>query len=150
VTTVIDRRRADRHHPDEIPEGGEPMRGMRTTALAAMAAAALGVGGMVTIGAAASGTTKSLKADTTKLAFSVKKITVAKPGKVTLKMLNPSFISHNVAISGKGLKKPVLGKVVGKGKTSTVTATLKKGTYTFFCSVDGHEAAGMKGTLVVK
>ena len=36
------------------------------------------------------------------------------------------------------------------GGTSTVTATLKPGTYTFYCSVDGHEAAGMKGTLTVK
>ena len=27
---------------------------------------------------------------------------------------------------------------------------LKPGTYTFFCSVDSHEQAGMKGTLTVK
>ena len=65
-------------------------------------------------------------------------------------MSNPSFLQHNVALKGGGLKKPVLGKVVGKGKTSTITVTLKKGSYTFYCSVPGHEQAGMKGTLTVK
>jgi uncharacterized cupredoxin-like copper-binding protein len=30
-----------------------------------------------------------------------------------------------------------------------VTVKLKKGTYTFYCPVDGHKAAGMKGKLVV-
>ena len=30
-----------------------------------------------------------------------------------------------------------------------MTVKLKKGTYTFYCPVDGHEAAGMKGKLVV-
>ena len=42
------------------------------------------------------------------------------------------------------------GKTVGKGKNSTVTVKgLKKGTYTFYCPVDGHKAAGMKGKLII-
>ena len=28
--------------------------------------------------------------------------------------------------------------------------TLKKGTYEFYCPVDGHKAAGMEGKVVVK
>jgi len=65
-------------------------------------------------------------------------------------MANPSGsgIGHAVAISGNGVS--ASGKVVGPGGTSTLTAKLKPGTYTFFCPVPGHEAAGMKGTLTVR
>ena len=41
------------------------------------------------------------------------------------------------------------GDVAQPGGRSKVTARLAKGTYTFYCPVDGHEAGGMKGTLVV-
>jgi uncharacterized cupredoxin-like copper-binding protein len=40
--------------------------------------------------------------------------------------------------------------VVGQGGKSVASADLKPGQYTFYCSVDGHEAAGMTGTLTVK
>ena len=44
----------------------------------------------------------------------------------------------------------VQGNMVSSGGVSTVTvADLKPGTYTFYCSVPGHEQAGMKGTLTV-
>jgi uncharacterized cupredoxin-like copper-binding protein len=35
------------------------------------------------------------------------------------------------------------------GGTKVVTVTLKSGTYKFYCSVPGHRAAGMEGTLTV-
>ena len=73
---------------------------------------------------------------------------MATPGKVTLKMKNASSVPHDIAITGGGVSQ--VGAVVSGGGTSTVTATLAPGTYTFYCSVDGHEAAGMKGTLTVK
>jgi uncharacterized cupredoxin-like copper-binding protein len=38
---------------------------------------------------------------------------------------------------------------ISKGTTS-ITLNLKPGTYTFFCQVPGHRAAGMFGTLTVK
>ena len=55
--------------------------------------------------------------------------------------------THDIAITG-----PVNGKgaVVGKGGTSSFKVTLKAGSYTFLCTVPGHAAAGMKGTLTVK
>ncbi len=72
----------------------------------------------------------------------------ATAGQVTVKMKNASSVPHDIGIKGAGLNK--VGPVVTNGGISTVSVTLKPGTYTFFCSVDGHEAAGMKGTLIVK
>jgi cytochrome c oxidase subunit II len=81
-----------------------------------------------------------LKFDKTKL--------TAKTGNVTLALTNGSAIPHDIAIKGNGVN--VVGKVVTSGGRSTVTAKLPPGTYVFYCSVPGHEAAGMHGTLEVK
>jgi uncharacterized cupredoxin-like copper-binding protein len=77
-----------------------------------------------------------------------KKSLQAKPGKVTIEMDNPSPVDHAVGIKGNGVT--VDGNTVGKGGVSKVTANLKAGTYEFYCPVDAHEQAGMKGTLTVK
>jgi len=36
------------------------------------------------------------------------------------------------------------------GGTKVFSATLKRGRYTYFCSVPGHRQAGMEGKLTVK
>lgn len=72
----------------------------------------------------------------------------ASAGKVKIVMANPSQLSHSVAIEGNGVN--AAGQVVGPNGTSTVSASLKPGTYTFFCTVPGHRQAGMQGTLTVK
>ena len=72
----------------------------------------------------------------------------AKAGKVTITMDNPSSLPHAVGVQGNGVSEA--GKTVGQGGVSSVSATLKAGKYTFYCPVDGHEAAGMKGSLTVK
>lgn len=77
------------------------------------------------------------------LRFTRKRITAAK-GSVTLRLSNPSPLDHGIAI---GRKK---GRVVGTGGTSTVTVTLKPGTYTYYCPVDGHRSEGMSGKLTVR
>lgn len=84
-----------------------------------------------------------------KFAFDKNKLT-AHAGKVTLDMKNPSSagITHGIAVEGKGVDKD--GAVVGPGKSSTVTVTLKPGKYEFYCPVPGHKAGGMDGTLTVQ
>lgn len=72
----------------------------------------------------------------------------AKAGEVTITMDNPSPVPHAVGLEGNGVDED--GDTVSKDGKSMVTATLKPGTYTFYCPVDGHEDAGMKGTLTVK
>jgi plastocyanin len=71
----------------------------------------------------------------------------APAGQLTVKMLNKSPLQHDIVLQGVS---GAHGKVVPQGGTSTFTVNLKPGKYTYFCSVPGHEAAGMKGTLTVK
>ena len=71
----------------------------------------------------------------------------AKAGKVTVVMDNPSSLPHAIEVEGKGQE--LKGDTVTTGGVSKVSGTLKPGTYDFYCPVDGHKAAGMKGTLTV-
>jgi plastocyanin len=77
-------------------------------------------------------------------AFVTNKAT-ATPGEITVKMQNKSSVQHDIVIDGKGR-----GEVVVNGGTSQFKADFAAGSYTFYCSVDGHRAAGMLGTLTVK
>jgi len=72
----------------------------------------------------------------------------APAGKVTVKSKNASATPHNIAVKGNGID--VKGPVGQGGHVSEITVDLKPGTYEFYCSVPGHEAGGMKGTLTVK
>jgi mono/diheme cytochrome c family protein len=96
---------------------------------------------------AAKGGTLTIPADPTgALAFTSDKAT-APPGSIKIEMPNKSPIQHDIGIKGPATGQ---GPVVGSGGTSSFTVTLKPGSYEFFCSVPGHEAGGMKGTLTVK
>ena len=98
--------------------------------------------------AKAAGAALKLSADPSgQLKFTTSSLS-AKAGKVTITMSNPASIQHAIAVEGGGVDKK--GPTVGQGGTSTLAVSLKPGTYTFYCPVDGHKAAGMKGTLTVK
>jgi plastocyanin len=82
------------------------------------------------------------------LAFDQKDVS-AKSGNVTVSFDNKQATPHDVVIedsSGQELAKTDLIS----SQTSTTTADLQPGTYTFFCDVPGHREAGMEGTLTVK
>jgi uncharacterized cupredoxin-like copper-binding protein len=69
-------------------------------------------------------------------------------GKVEISFTNHAPIQHDVVLSTKS--GTVLGKTpIFTGGTKTFTVTLKAGTYIWYCSVPGHRAAGMLGTLTV-
>jgi plastocyanin len=72
----------------------------------------------------------------------------ANAGQVTIVSKNPQPNDHNIAIDGNGVDQK--GPVVQGGAESKISLTLKPGTYTFYCSVDGHREAGMQGKLTVK
>jgi plastocyanin len=97
---------------------------------------------------AGGGSTIAVSADPTgQLKFEQTSLT-ATAGKDTVDFTNKSPVGHNVQIQDSN------GKVIGGTKTITgestsTTVDLKPGKYTYFCSVPGHEQAGMKGTLTV-
>jgi plastocyanin len=117
--------------------GGSDDNGSSDTGTSGSSTASSGGGG--------GGQQLTLSADQSQLKFSTNKLT-AKAGKVTITMTNPSPLQHDIAIKGGVSAK---GEVVGQGGKSVVTTDLKPGKYTFYCSVDGHEAAGMNGELDV-
>ena len=121
---------------------------MRIAAVLAVAIAAATA--VVAVGPAAARPTTTTVVKVTALSSGLKfntKVLRAHPGKIKLVFTNKSTVKHNVRIeSGEN----ELGgtKNIGKGQT-TASVTLKKGTYNFYCSVAGHEDAGMKGKLIV-
>ena len=69
-------------------------------------------------------------------------------GPIEIDSENKSSIDHDIAIEGNGVNEK--GEVVKNGGVSKISADLKPGEYTFFCSVPGHREGGMEGKLTVK
>jgi plastocyanin len=72
----------------------------------------------------------------------------ASAGEITIDFTNDSSLPHDVKIEGNGVEGEGTETVTGESTSATVD--LEPGTYTFYCSVDGHRAAGMEGTLTVQ
>ncbi|HEY3864841.1 MAG TPA: plastocyanin/azurin family copper-binding protein [Solirubrobacteraceae bacterium] len=80
------------------------------------------------------------------LEYNTKQLT-AKAGRVTIAMTNMSPVEHNVTVANGST---VVGATpTFRGGSKSLTLNLKPGTYKFYCSVPGHRAAGMEGTLTV-
>lgn len=75
---------------------------------------------------------------------------VASPGRLQLVLRNQSSTGHNLTLQRQNTGSRVGGTATISKGTTSFTVTLAKGRYTYYCSVRGHEAAGMKGTLTVR
>ena len=72
----------------------------------------------------------------------------APAGALAIDSVNESSVDHNIALEGGGVSE--IGPVVKNGAVSKVSADVKAGEYTFYCSVPGHREGGMEGKLTVK
>jgi nitrite reductase (NO-forming) len=85
--------------------------------------------------------------DTMRFEPSTIAVTAGQPVQLTLR--NEGRMPHDVALS-EGVARRVKIKADG-GETASGTFTIERpGTYTFVCSVPGHEAAGMTGTITAR
>jgi plastocyanin len=99
-------------------------------------------------GAAGEGGTLEIAADGNDLAYTTGDLET-EAGTVTIEFDNPSNIDHDVRIedsSGNDLG----GTEIITESSTTAEVDLEPGTYTYYCSVAGHRAAGMEGTLTVE
>ena len=72
----------------------------------------------------------------------------APAGTVIIHFTNDSATPHDASVKDSGVD--VKGETFqGGGTKDTVLENIEPGTYTFYCSVAGHEQAGMKGTLTI-
>jgi len=69
-------------------------------------------------------------------------------GHVRVRLTNESAVAHNVTIA-QGDKTLGATKTITQS-TDTIALDLAPGDYVMFCSVAGHRAAGMEGTLTVE
>ena len=99
-------------------------------------------------GGTTSGQTLSLAANPEgQLKYETSSLT-AKAGSVSIAFTNKAPLEHNLTVSTAS------GTVLGEtptfqGGSKSVTLKLTPGTYKFYCTVPGHRAAGMEGTLTV-
>jgi plastocyanin len=80
------------------------------------------------------------------IAFNVKEIEIAANTDVTFTITNNGVAAHDFVIEGTDVDSGYLNG----GQVVSVTVNLAPGEYVFFCSIPGHRAAGMVGTLIVK
>ncbi len=78
------------------------------------------------------------------LGFTPAEVEVDAPGTYEVEFANVGVAPHDVTFAD-GTTIAALG-----GETATGTVTVPDGGFTFICSVPGHEAGGMKGTVTVK
>jgi uncharacterized cupredoxin-like copper-binding protein len=71
------------------------------------------------------------------------------PGKVTFEVQNAGKIQHDLVVSGPGVSTNAKTPLISPGQTAKLTVTLAAGSYTLYCSVPGHRAAGMSAKLTV-
>jgi plastocyanin len=111
-----------------------------------LAAALLAVVGVVAgpaIGARSHTTGTAVTVTATEFHFKLSKTSVPH-GSVTFTVVNKGHVGHDFKIGGT--KTPL----IKPGKSAKLTVTLKKGKAAYLCTVPGHAAAGMKGSLTVK
>ena len=123
------------------------VREVVVAALAVSATAVLGgCGGDDSADTEATPVGESIRVSGKEFAFDPPKFSATGDTAFTVAFSNDGTMEHDFAIDGEDSDKIV----AGAGSEASGSFTLAAGTYKFFCSVPGHEAAGMVGSLTVE
>jgi len=72
-------------------------------------------------------------------------VTIPSAGSSTIRLVNADVVEHDYTIDELDVK---IEAAVGESAEATLT-DVDPGTYRVYCTIPGHEAAGMVGSLVV-
>ncbi|MER5207528.1 plastocyanin/azurin family copper-binding protein [Streptomyces sp. NPDC002825] len=87
-----------------------------------------------------------VKADLADFRITLSQRTFA-PGTYAFVATNTGDHDHALEVEGPGGEKR--SSTIGPGESTTLTVTLKDGTYDIYCPVDGHKDLGMKTEITV-
>jgi len=93
--------------------------------------------------AATNAATTAVAVTATEFTFTLSRTTVPQ-GDVVFTIVNRGQLAHDFWINGEKTR------LVAPGESATLRVTLGSGTFTYLCTVSGHAAAGMKGSLTVQ
>ena len=80
------------------------------------------------------------------IGYSQTELTIPADTDVTLRFVNNGVAAHNFKIE----EPRIYSDQLYDGDTVDLTVNLPAGTYTYYCTIPGHLAAGMVGTLTVE
>jgi plastocyanin len=99
--------------------------------------------------AAAPGPPKTIPVTETEFKVQLPAEPALKGGNYTFDVKNAGKIGHDLAITGPGISGTQKTPLLNAGETGKLTVSLTTGTYTLYCTVPGHKAAGMVAKLSI-
>jgi uncharacterized cupredoxin-like copper-binding protein len=103
----------------------------------------------VSLAAIAQSATTAQTVRVTEVSYSIRLSAKPKPGTVRFVVRNAGDDGHDFWLKGGG--KTWRTRVLVEGRSSSLTATLKKGVrYSFWCAVGDHRSEGMSGSFVAR
>lgn len=84
----------------------------------------------------------------TETEFSIAMPSTLPAGSYTFAVQNTGAATHDLVVSQNG-RDVATSETIPPGGSASLSVTLQRGSYLFYCNIDGHRAQGMQRTILV-